>query len=146
MQISRIVLKVMIHYPGNYLKERNVFFFLFFFFFCLFRAEPMAYGGSHARGWIRVVAAGLYHTNARSLTHWARPELKPATSWSLVKFVSAEPRWELWNVVFFSLFTMRISLIWRNVIFGDVFICKKDGWADLMHSNVQDTSSWLWGP
>ena len=30
-----------------------------------------------------------------SLTHWARPGIEPATSWSLVSFVSAAPRWEL---------------------------------------------------
>ena len=35
------------------------------------------------------------HTNARSLTHWARPGIKPASSWLLVRFVTAEPQWEL---------------------------------------------------
>ena len=35
------------------------FFFLFFFFFCLFRAAPVAYGGSQGRGLIGTVAAGL---------------------------------------------------------------------------------------
>ena len=35
------------------------------------------------------------HHNAGSLTHWVRPGIKPASSWMLVKFVSAEPRWEL---------------------------------------------------
>ena len=36
--------------------------------FCHFRAAPMAYGGSWARGRIRAAAAGLYHShgNARS--------------------------------------------------------------------------------
>ena len=36
--------------------------------FCLFRAAPEAHGGSQARGQIRAVAAGLYHShsNARS--------------------------------------------------------------------------------
>ena len=58
-----------------------------FFFFCLFKAAPMACGGSQGRGRIRAVAAGLCHSlgnvgsklnvglqptvhgNARSLTH-----------------------------------------------------------------------------
>ena len=61
---------------------------IFFFFFCLFRAAPMAYRGSQARGQIGAVAASLHpspeqrgiwatsvtyttaHNNAGSLTHW----------------------------------------------------------------------------
>ena len=40
----------------------------FFFFFVFFRAAPAAYGGSHARGLIRAVAAGLHqsHSNVGS--------------------------------------------------------------------------------
>ena len=39
-----------------------------FSFFCLFRAAPVAYGDSQARGLIRTTAAGLRqrHSNARS--------------------------------------------------------------------------------
>ena len=37
-------------------------FFLFFFF--LFRAAPMAYGSSQARGQIRVAAADLCHSHS----------------------------------------------------------------------------------
>ena len=33
-----------------------------FFFICLFRAAPMAYGGSQARGWIGAASAGLHHS------------------------------------------------------------------------------------
>uniref|UniRef100_A0A8D0YF32 Sm domain-containing protein n=1 Tax=Sus scrofa TaxID=9823 RepID=A0A8D0YF32_PIG len=62
---------------------------LFFFFppclFAFFRAAPAAHGGSQARGLIRAIAAGLHHSsrNAGSLTHGARPGIKPATSWFL---------------------------------------------------------------
>ena len=35
------------------------------------------------------------HGNTRSLTHWARPGIKPTSSWMLVGFVTAEPQWEL---------------------------------------------------
>ena len=35
------------------------------------------------------------HSNARSLTRWVRPGIKPSSSWILVRFVSAEPWWEL---------------------------------------------------
>ena len=34
----------------------------FFFFFGLFRAAPMTYGGSQARGLIGATAAGLHHS------------------------------------------------------------------------------------
>ena len=82
-------------------------FFFFFLSFCLFQ------GRSHsiwrlpgARGPIGAVADGLHHShsqsgipaasanyttardNARSLTHWARPGIEPATSWFLVGFVN----------------------------------------------------------
>ena len=35
------------------------------------------------------------HGNARSLTHWTRAGIKPATSWFLVGFVSVAPQQEL---------------------------------------------------
>ena len=36
----------------------------FFFFFCHFRATPARYESSQAGGWIRAVAAGLYHRHS----------------------------------------------------------------------------------
>ena len=84
-----------------------VWFFFFSFFFFLFRPTLAAYGGSQARGWITAVAAGwpmpqpqqcqiqaesatysTAHGNARSLTHWARPRIEPASSWITVRFVN----------------------------------------------------------
>ena len=55
-------------------------------FFSLFRAASVAYGGSQSRGPNRTTAASLHHShsNARFLTHWARPEIEPSTSWFLV--------------------------------------------------------------
>ena len=40
--------------------------FLFCFVLCLFRAMPVACGGSQARGQIAAIAASLHHSNARS--------------------------------------------------------------------------------
>ena len=87
----------------------------FYFIFCLLRAAPAAYGGSQARDWIWGVAAGLHHShsntgyemhpppsphgNGRSSTHWARPGIEPLSSWTLVRFVSTELRWELWDAI-----------------------------------------------
>ena len=34
------------------------------------------------------------HSNTRSLTHWARPGIKPTSSWILVDFFYAMPQWE----------------------------------------------------
>ena len=41
-----------------------LFIYLFIFIFSLSRATPTAYGGSQARGCIRAVAAGLYHSHS----------------------------------------------------------------------------------
>ena len=89
-------------------------FFLFFsslFFFLLFMAKPVAYGSSQARGRIRTTDASLHqshskariqaasatytiaHGNARSLTHWVKPGIKPAFPWILVGFSTSEPQW-----------------------------------------------------
>ena len=78
---------------------------------CLFRATSAAYGGSQAKGRIGAIVAGLHHShsgiraapvtyttahvNTGSLTHWVRPGIKSVSSWTLVRFVSAEPRQEL---------------------------------------------------
>ena len=40
------------------------------------------------------------HGNTGSFTHWARPGIEPVFSWMLVRFISAEPRWELQLIVF----------------------------------------------
>ena len=83
--------------------------FFFFFFFWIFMVTPAAYCGSHswvlfrattfghsnARSGAMSVAHITAHGNTRSLTHWPRPGIEPATSSFLVRFVSAVPRWEL---------------------------------------------------
>ena len=58
-----------------------------------FRAEQ---GRSHAI-YIRA------HGNAGSLTHWARPGIEPVSSWTLVGFISAEPRQELPQPITFKM-------------------------------------------
>ena len=74
-----------------------LFLLLNFLFFCvcggLFRAAPMAYGGSQARGPIGAAAAGVCHNHSRagSLIHWARPGMEPASLWIWVGLVTAEP-------------------------------------------------------
>ena len=74
-------------------KIRYFIYFIYLFIF-LFRAAPTAYGGSQARGLIRAVAGSLRHShsNVGSLTHWVRQGIKSASSWFLVRFISAAPR------------------------------------------------------
>jgi len=48
--------------------------------------------------WAKSVTYTTAHGKAGSLTHWVRPEIKPVSSWLLVRFISAEPRWELWSM------------------------------------------------
>ena len=79
----------------NYFQSSQcLILLLFFFFFCLFRATPTAYGGSQARGQIGAAATGLRHShsNAGSLTDWARPGIEPESPWMLVRFAN---RWAL---------------------------------------------------
>ena len=53
--------------PSSYIWIPN-------FFFRLFRAIPMAYGGSQARGQIRAVAADLHHSHSNARFE---PHLRP---------------------------------------------------------------------
>ena len=76
-------------------RERDRFFF-FPFFFC-FLGLHLQHGGSQARGRIRATAASLHHSNAGSLTYWARPGIEPTTSRLLIGFISASPHWELFD-------------------------------------------------
>ena len=40
---------------------------------------------------------GLHHSaqQLQILNHWGRPGIEPTSSWILVRFVTAEPQWEL---------------------------------------------------
>ena len=67
-------------------KATYTFSVFYLFFFLLFRAAPVAYGSSQARGRIEAVAAGLchHHSNAGSEPHlpatdssWQRRILNP---------------------------------------------------------------------
>ena len=91
----------------------STFFFFFLPFLFVWRAAPAAYGSSQARGQIEATGAGLHHSynnsrskpksvtyttahgNAGSPIQWARPGIKPTSWWILVRFPSAEPQWEV---------------------------------------------------
>ena len=46
----------------------------FFFFWSFFRAAPMSYGGSQARGPVRAIAASLCHSHSNAESE---PHLRP---------------------------------------------------------------------
>ena len=114
---------------------------------CLFTAVPTAYGSSQARGRTRAVATSHSHSSARSqassvtyttahgnagsLTHWATPELEPASSQILVRFITAEPRWELPLSV--SLSTQRKGTRQFKLTFTRKFSMKTDIISDICY-------------
>ena len=94
------------------------FFFLVFLFiiFFLFKAAPVAYGGSlwsyrcqptpqpqqqQCHIWTVSATYTTAHSNVRSLTHWARPGIETASLRMLVRFISTEPWWELLDLFYF---------------------------------------------
>ena len=97
--------------------------------FCLFRAMPLAYGGSQARGWIRScshqtkpqsqqcqtwVASAIYtpaHGNTGSFNPLS--EVRHAGSWMLVRFISTEPQGEL-QFFFFLMCISHISQFFKT--------------------------------
>ena len=84
---------------------------ILFFIFCLFRAAPVAYGGSQTRGPVGAIAAGLCQSHSKEgseLHLWTTPQL-PATPilnplskardrnciLMVLVGLTTEPRWEL---------------------------------------------------
>ena len=57
--------------------------------------------------------------NARSLTHQARPGIKPATSWILVEYVSTVPQRELFYLVFCHFHMPRGRSPWKGGLSGE---------------------------
>ena len=104
------------------------FYLFIYYLFLLFSTAPVACGGSQARGsnqsyccWSmpepqqhQIQALSVTYTtaqgNARSLTHWVRTRIKPATSWFLVGSIYAVPQWP--RALFFNYPKMKILYIW----------------------------------
>ena len=73
--------------------------------------------------WAVSVTYTTVHGNAGSLTHWARPVIKPATSWFLIGFVSAAPPWELQKQLILnrSVFIVLLEILWLALSSGIIF-------------------------
>ena len=52
------------------------------------------------------------HSNARSLTQWVKPWIKPASSQILVRFITAESWWKLPHLFFHFSYSCCCFLIW----------------------------------
>ena len=101
----------------------SLFFFSFCFVlvlvFCLFRAVPYLWHMEVPRlgvkselqlpaytlaiaAWDQVTSETCTTTqgNTESLIHWAKPRIKPAFSWILARFITAEPQQELPEISF----------------------------------------------
>ena len=110
--------KVSVQVFGSFVNWVVHFLFLFFVFFICLGPHPqhmevlrlgaeselqlLAYTTATATLWIQALSATYTtaHSNARSITHWVRPGIKPESSWMLVRFISTEPWQELWVVHF----------------------------------------------
>ena len=88
----------------------------FCFVLLLFKAGPVAYGSSQARGWIRAAADGHSHSNARSELHlppipqfiatpdpWARDQICILMD-TMFGTLPTEPQWKFPRWHFFYLF------------------------------------------
>ena len=86
----------------------HFFCFIYLFIFLLFWSQgghTCTYGSSQARSQISAAAASLCHSNSNegSLIHWARPGIKPESSWMLVGFVT---RWAITGTPIFEFFKL----------------------------------------
>ena len=89
--------------------QHNLFFFFFFIFVFLWQhlrhmEVPMSNRSytcrptpqpQQQRIWTTSVSYITAHGNAGSLIHWVRPGMEPTSSQIPVRFVTAEPQWEL---------------------------------------------------
>ena len=110
----------------------------------------MVYENSQARGWNRSCCHRAYNTatampkiratlatyttahgNARSLTDWVRPGMKPESSWILVGFVTAEPLSHVGNSCLYfesqmgKYCQMLFLLYWDEYIFSFYLVKKQ---------------------
>ena len=59
-----ILLHLAVHFSQYHFLKRLSFLHHIFFYFLLFRAAPVAYEGSQARGLIRATATSLFHSHS----------------------------------------------------------------------------------
>ena len=75
-------------FRGILRKESSLTHFFFFFAFQGYTSGMWRFPGQGVKSELPLPAYATAHGDAGSLTHWARPVIKPTTSWFLVGFVS----------------------------------------------------------
>ena len=116
MQKLAFSYKIKLHLlPGNniYLESLETFYTYrhsSFCFVCFVFLElyPQHMEVPRLGGRIRAAVAGLHHShsNAGSLTHWARPGIEPVSSWILAGFVNCWAMMGTPNIQHFYLFCL----------------------------------------
>ena len=97
-------------FPLQVPGPQAIYFLFIYFFFCFLLLGPHVWHMEVLRlNWScgcqpkpqpqqHMIWATTYttaHSNARSLTHWARAGIELTSSWVLVGFISTVPQWEL---------------------------------------------------
>ena len=112
-------------------KKENLPFFFFFM------ATPRDGIGATA---LPGATAGTHATAVAMpdpLTHWARPWIKPRSSWILVSFITTEPQLELLNNLFFSDYIFLVIILYYiNIAYFILFNAKKPSGLTLLVINV----------
>ena len=132
-----------IHIKPKYCSWLDVSFYVYLSVCFFFRATPMPYGGSQARGrmsysrwptpqpqqlgiWGRSVTHPTAHCNTGSWTHWLGPGIDPASSWMPVGFVTyccatvGTPCLPFWDPLSAPLVSARFAYL--------LLSCKTLGW------------------
>ena len=112
--VLSITLKFIVSLSKNY-KNRLLWPFLRSYFFSFL----FVFLGPHPRHTevarlgveleLQLLAYATAHGNARSLTHWSRPGIEPASSWMVVGFVTAEQWRELLRSCLFETSVLSLS-------------------------------------
>ena len=87
------------------------------------------------RIWATSLTYTTAHSNAGSLTHWARRGIEPSSSWILVGFITAMPPWALPNFHYFLsywLFTYTLNFTQKYIFLsdGDCDAAWKQAWGN----------------
>ena len=117
----------------------------------------------------QIPAGSVTHTEAQSntrvLTHWKRPGIEPASSWILVRFITAEPQQELQKPIFMSVHYSLLTCfpinsfqttynyeLWWGECFPETewlpLVYLQKGWPTYngFHMEVKTHTWLLWGP
>ena len=115
--------------------------YILFFFFCLLSFGGCSrgtcrfpYQGSNGscscqptpqpqqcRIWAESAIYTTAHGNAGSSTHWVRPGMEPASSWMLVRYVSAEPQQKLPRYILPYTVHLYLYRLWFSPLSLEIF-------------------------